>query len=337
MTTLFTDPIAAAPIFRSTIATAQRILLFSHINPDGDAIGSLLAARHTLRALGKEAIAIASSDIPDYTRRLPGIDDLPIYQRGQALPAADLVWLLDTATLSRVGAIYDDHASTLLSKPLMIVDHHVTNTGEGTLNLIDPRSASNADLLYRLLRAMELPVTPEVATCLLMGVMTDTQSFQTSSTAPITLRVVAELLEAGANHGGVVRDVYYMNPYSTLQLVGKSLAYLQRDGAMAWTIVTREMMEQTGAEDEASDDVVRLMQRVSGVKACAIFKERADGTIKISLRAITGIDVAQVARIWDGGGHTQASGATLKMNLAEAQAAVLPALRAAMEKSQTAR
>jgi phosphoesterase RecJ-like protein len=331
---IHTDPATAAPAFASILAPAKRILLLTHINPDGDAIGSMLALWHVLTDMGKTPFAVASSELPSYTEGLPGIEHVQVYHQGMALPEVDLIWMVDTATLTRVGRIHDDYATWLSDRPLLIVDHHVTNTGEGTLNLIAPGSASTADLLYRLFRAIDVYITPVIATCLLMGLTTDTQSFQTSSTNPQALRTAAELLEAGADHHAVMQAVYYSTPYSTLQLVGMALSQLQQDGDLVWTNVSWEMLRATGAEDEASDDIVNRMQRMAGMRACALFKERADGTTKISLRSKPGLDVAMIATIWGGGGHTQAAGATLLMGLEEAQREVLPRLREALGRTQ---
>lgn len=330
---IYSDPTAAASAIASALAPAQRILILSHVNPDGDAIGSMLGLWHVLRTMGKTPIALASSSIPTYTEVLPEITQVQIYEPGMDLPEADLIWMVDTASLERVGRIHNDHADYLRSHPLIIVDHHVTNDGEGSVNLIMPQAASCAELLYRLLRAMAAPIAPVAATCLLMGLMTDTQSFQTSSTSPQSLNVAAELLEAGADQRAVVHALYYATPYSTLQLIGLALSQMQREGELIWTYVSQEMLHQTGAEDEASDDVVQVMQRVAGVRACVLFKERLNGDIKISLRSTPGIDVAAIAKTWGGGGHTQAAGATLHMNVEAAQREVLPAMRAAMAKS----
>lgn len=327
---IVTDPAAAAGPFRAQIERAQRILLLTHVNPDGDAIGSLLGAAHALRDSGKEPICLLASPAPSYTLGLPGAAWLDVYRRGDALPEADLTWMLDTAAPSRVGAIADEHGAMLQARPLMVTDHHVTNEGGGLVNLIDPGSASTADLLYRLLDAMALPVSADAATCLYLGVLTDTQSFQLSSTTPTTLRTAAALLEAGANLRAVVNAVYFSLPESTLRLTSLALSALQREDGLLWTSITLEQQAATGAGDEAGDDLVMRMQRVAGMRICALFKERADGTVKISLRSVPGIDVATIARTWGGGGHTQAAGATLPMGLAAAQAEVLPRLRAAL-------
>lgn len=320
---------AAAP-FRAMVDGARRVLLLTHINPDGDAIGSLLGAAHALRDSGKEPICLLASPAPSYARGLPGAEWLSVYRRGQALPEADLFWMLDTATPGRVGAISEEHGPALLAGPLMITDHHATNDGGGQLNLIDPTAASNADLLFRLLQAMGLPVSPAAATCLLLGTVTDTQSFQISSTTPQTLRTTADLLEAGADLQGVVRAVYLSVPTSTVRLTAMALAELRREGGLVWAAVSQAQLAAARATDEAADDTVKRMQQLEGMRICALFKERHDGTVKLSLRSVPGIDVAAIAKGWGGGGHTQAAGATLPMGLAAAHDAVLPVLRAAL-------
>ncbi len=327
---IYTEPAAAAAAFSAQLAGARRVLLLTHVNPDGDAVGSVLGAAHALRDSGREPICLLASPPPSYSRALPGAEWLRVYRRGDPLPEADLIWMLDTATPARVGAIAEEHGDALQAVPLMITDHHVTNEGGGQLNLIDPTAASNADLLFRLLRAMGLPVSPAAATCLLMGTLTDTQSFQTSSTTPQTLRTTAEILEAGADLRAVVQAAFLSVPISTLRLTGMALSELQREGDLVWATVTQAQMAAAGASDEATDDTMKRMQQVEGARICALLKERHDGTVKISLRSVPGINVAAIAQTWGGGGHAQAAGATLPMGLAEATAAVLPLLRAAL-------
>ncbi len=325
---IFTDPTAAAPPLAAQIAAAHRILILSHINPDGDAIGSLLGTWHALRALGKEAIPMASPPLPEYTAWMPGIEHVQLYQRGSDLPDVDMVIMVDTASPARTGAIYEDHGAILANLPLAIIDHHVTNEGIGTLNLIRPASASNCELLFMLFQSMHVPISPELATCLMLGVTTDTQSFQTSATKAETLRIAADLLDKGADQGRVVHEVYYALPASSAALIGKALAELQYDDLIAWVTISRAMMEETGAEDESVDEVVRLMQRIGSTRALVMFKERNNGTTKISLRSRPPLDVARLARRWGGGGHSQAAGATLEMPPEQAANEVLPLLRA---------
>lgn len=324
---IHTDPAAVATAMHEAIARAERILILTHENPDGDAIGSMLGLWHSLHAMGKTAIPLASSPYPPFLATLPGIEHVQVYQPGMPLPAADLTWMLDTASPARVGAVHTDHAAALAARPLVIVDHHVTNEGAGMINLIDTGAASTAELLTHLLQVMDMPITADSATCLLMGITTDTQSFQTSSSNSRSLRVAADLIDAGANQRGVVQAIYFATPYATAHLMGLSLAALQREDSLIWTHISQAMLQASSADDGAYDEVVGVMQRIDGVEISVLFKELADGNVKISLRSRQGIDVSAVARIWGGGGHKQAAGATLHMGLAAAEQAVLPVLR----------
>jgi phosphoesterase RecJ-like protein len=324
---LYNDASLAAPAIAARIDQAQRILILTHINPDGDAIGSMLGLWHALNGLGKQVLPIASSPPPGYVKWMPGIEHIQVYRQGMAYPEVDLVIMVDTATLARVGRIYDDHAQALSATPIVIVDHHVTNDGAATLNLIQPEAASTCELLYALFRALDIAISPALATCLLLGVITDTQSFQTSSTSSESLRVAADLLDLGADQERIVREVYYALPEASAALIGLALTEMRRDGPIAWVRVTLSMMRATGAEDEAVDEVVRAMQRIAGVKALVVFKERQDGTTKISMRSVQPINVATLAARWGGGGHEQAAGATLPASPEQAEHQVIPQLR----------
>jgi phosphoesterase RecJ-like protein len=326
--TLFADPERAAPAFAEQIAQANSILILTHINPDGDAVGSMLGMWHALQALGKRALPLASSPLPTYSIWLPGVEHIQTYQPGMDFPDVDLVIMVDTATFARVGRIYEEHALALAAVPIVIVDHHVTNEGAGTVNLIQPHAASTCELLYALFRAMDIAIDPGLATCLLLGLTTDTQSFQTSATTSDTLRIAAELLDLGADQSRIVREVYYALPASSAALIAMALTEMCREGPIAWTCVTQAMMRAAGAEDEAVDEVTRTMQRIAGVRVLVVFKERYGGSTKISLRSVKPLDVATLATRWGGGGHSQAAGATLMMSPEQAQREVIPLLRA---------
>jgi len=325
---LYNDAGLAAQAIAAQIDQAEHILILTHINPDGDAIGSMLGMWHALQSLGKHTLPLASSPPPGYTRWLPGAESIQVYQHGMAFPEVDLVIMVDTATLARVGRIYDEHSHALTTTRIVVIDHHVTNEGAATVNLIQPEAASTCELLYALFRAIGLPISSALATCLLLGITTDTQSFQTSSTSSESLRVAADLLDLGADQERIVREVYYALPQSSTALIGLALTEMRRDGPIAWARVTLSMMRATGAEDEAVDEVVRAMQRVAGVKALVVFKERQDGTTKISMRSVQSINVAALAARWGGGGHEQAAGATLMTSVEQAEHEVVPQLRA---------
>ncbi|MGB9753412.1 MAG: phosphoesterase [Roseiflexus castenholzii] len=321
------DPAMVAAPLNEYIAAAQHTLILTHVNPDGDAVGAALAVWHVLGALGKQRTAMLMPPIPVYAVWLPGADQIVLYQSGMALPPADLAILVDTAHLTRIGPIYDEHAAMLATLPVVVIDHHVTNDGGASLNLVDPGAASTCDLLYRLFRAMGVPIDRTIATCLLLGLTTDTQSFQTNATHPESLRVAAALLESGADHAQIIRAVYYGLPASSAALMGHALASLRYEDGVVWTTVDKRMFAETGAEEEAADEVIRVLQRIGEARVMVLFKERSDGTTKISLRARAPLNVAAIAQRWGGGGHAQAAGANLSMTPAEAAMVVVPLLK----------
>ncbi|MBC8075697.1 MAG: bifunctional oligoribonuclease/PAP phosphatase NrnA, partial [Chloroflexales bacterium] len=194
-----------------------------------------------------------------------------------------------------------------------------------------PAAASSCELLYALFAAMGVLITAEAATCLLLGLTTDTQSFQTSATVAGSLRAAAALIDLGADRARVTSEVYLALPATSAALIGRALAGMHHGGGIAWTHVSLAMMAETGAEEEAADEVVRVIQRIAGVRALVLFKQRGDGTTKISLRSRPPHNVAALAQVFGGGGHAQAAGATLPVSPVEAEALVLPRLRALIE------
>ncbi len=327
----FTNAEQAAPAIRDYLAPKDHVLLITHVNPDGDAVGSLLGIGLFLQQQGHTVTMVAPTELPSYSTRLDGIERVQVYAHNRYLPAsADLVLLVDTGDVGRIGRIHEDQRLYLAARPLVVIDHHVTNSGEGIINLVDPSLSSTCELIYQLLRAWNATLTPDVATALLMGVITDTQSFKTSNTTPSALRTAADLIEQGADRERIMRDVYSSVPFATAKLLALALRDLRYDGPIAWTRVSLAMLEETGANDDGSAEVTDYIANLGGFRATALLRERRDGAVKVSLRSVPGVDVSAVARQFGGGGHRQASGATLDGPLDRAETALINALRAAV-------
>ena len=326
---LYTNAELAAPAIADCVRDKRHLLLITHVNPDGDAIGSLLGLGLYWEQIGFKVTMLAPTPLPNYTRRFKNVERIQVYSDEPTLPpSVDLIALVDTGDVRRIARIYEEQAEYVNARPMIIVDHHATNTGEGTVNLVDPTLSSNCELLYHLLRAWDAHITPDIATALLLGITTDTQSFKTSNTTPSALRAAADLIELQADRALIMRDVYSNIPFETAKLLSLSLAELKRDGPVAWTHVSQEMQRETGANDDATDEVTDYISNLGGLKATVLFKERRDGSVKISLRSVPGIDVSAVAQHFGGGGHRQAAGATLSGPLADAERRVLDVLRA---------
>jgi phosphoesterase RecJ-like protein len=328
---LYTNAELAAPAIARSVQDKQHILLITHVNPDGDAVGSLLGLGLYWQQEGFRVTMVAPTDLPVSTLRLPQVEKIQVYRQTPMLPAtADVVVLVDTGDVRRIARIYEEQSAYLSTRPLIVIDHHVTNSGEGIVNLVDASLSSTCELLYRLLSAWKARITPPIATALLMGITTDTQSFKTSNTTPSALRTAADLIELGADRELIMRDVYSNIPFETAKLLSLALDKLKRDGAIAWTYVSQAMQRAAGADDEASAEVTDYIANLGGFKATALLKEKRDGSVKISLRSVPEIDVSAVAQQFGGGGHRQAAGATLSGPLDEAEERLLTALRAAM-------
>jgi phosphoesterase RecJ-like protein len=328
---LYTQAELAAPAIADCLRDKRHILLITHVNPDGDAIGSLLGIGLYLEQRGHQVTMLAPTALPNYAKRLKSVERVQVYTESPELPpTVDLIMLVDTGDLRRIGRVYEEQTAYVQARPLVIIDHHATNSGEGTVNLVDAALSSNCELLYRLLRAWEAQITPDVATALLMGITTDTQSFKTSNTTPSALRAAADLIELQADRALIMRDVYSNIPFETAKLLGLALGELKREGPIAWTLIPRAMLQQTGANDDAIDEVTDYIANLGGFKATAMIRQRPDGSIKISLRSIPGIDVSAVAQQFGGGGHRQAAGASLTGTLEDAEQRVLVALSAAV-------
>ncbi len=320
--------LAAEPLLAACRA-ANHILLTTHINPDGDAIGSVVALGRTLRQMGKQVTMVAPTALPQVGFILADAPDVQVYASNPTLPASvDLIILLDTGNVSRIEPIHSQQEDYLEARPMMIIDHHATNDGEAGVNLVMTEAASTCEILALLFTAWNMPPDPETATALMLGLITDTQSFQTAHTSPRTLHVAGDLLACGGRLNEIVRAMLFNKPFEHARALGLSMDSLHREGPIIWTEFTQAMQQASGADDEASDEITAYINRIGGAKAYVLFKERRDGTVKISLRSIPGIDVGSVAQSLGGGGHREAAGATLQMSLAEARKIVLERLHA---------
>ena len=330
---LYSNVADAAPAFARLLderGTAKRsILIITHVNPDGDAIGALTGLGLALESMGHRITMLVPSPAPPFVARMPEVGRIQCYTDRPELPEdADLVVLVDTGDVRRIGRVWDEARAYLESRPLAVIDHHVTNTGEGRVNLVDPGRASTCELVYELVRAWGTTIRPPTATALMLGLVTDTQSFRTSNTTPQSLRVASELMESGADRERIVQDVYRSVPALTARLLGLALQAMQHDDQIVWTRVSLAMEEATGADVEAYSEVTDYLATLGGFRASMLLRERPDGAVKVSFRSTPGVDVAAVAQRFGGGGHRQAAGCTVEVPLDEAETIVLAELRA---------
>lgn len=323
---------ASIPQAVEAIEAAQSIVMACHVNPDGDALGSMLGLAHALAPLGKSLTLLSQDGVPETYGFLPGAT---MVKRAADAPAFDLALVLDSGDLSRVG----DSIRPTISRARRIIDidHHAVAGAFGDIRVLDHHAASTSEIVYALIAAMRLSLTPDIATCLFTGVITDTGSFRFQNVTPNTFRVAALLLEGGAPPAHVSENVFENRTFSATRLLGRALASLSRtaDEKIVWAHISADDFSAVGATDEETEGVVSYVRGVRGADVGILFREIAggsdeDSTIRVSLRSRENVNVAVIAQKFGGGGHRMASGCTLSMPLAEAELVMVAAVSAAM-------
>jgi phosphoesterase RecJ-like protein len=290
---------------------AQRFVLVTHENPDGDALGSLVAMHRVLLALGKDSVMFMAADefpLP-YEYRFFELDGLQSTLPGD-LEERTIVFL-DCGNIDRnpVGAFKREEAH------ILNIDHHHDNTRFGTVNLVCPAASCTAEIVWRISKELGAAITPDIAKALYVGLVTDTGRFMYENTSPAAHRMAAELIDAGVQPHVVYRELFEDLPFRRLQLLQRALASVQRhdDGAITIAHLTKGDYEATGALETDSEGVVDHMRAVEGTRVAVLVRELLSddrsGMRKVSLRATDGsVDVSRIAREFGGGGHPQAAG-----------------------------
>ncbi len=307
------------------LVTAEAVLLGTHVNPDGDAIGSILGLAHVLRRQGKRVHSICPSPVPDKLTFLPGYESIST-ERPAWNP--DLVVILDCSDRERLAYLNDD--SLFERFPSVNIDHHATNSHFATVNWVDPSMAATAEMLAVLLAEMDWPLDEAAATCLLTGLHTDSLGFRTTTTQPRTLRLAADLMTQGASITDIVERLYDSKPRATLRIWGLALAAMQEEGALVWTAVTRDMLARAGAENETLNGIVGFMRSTADVEVAVLFSETPEGQVRTEFRSKGRVNVADIAYRLGGGGHPPAAGCLLAGPLEEAERVVLAEVRRAL-------
>lgn len=325
---------------RSEIVAAlregERFLVPLHVRPDGDSIGSSLALAGALQKMGKTALVVRADDLPANLSFLPGVDRVVHWEEVMGAPGRyDAAILIDCGDIERVGPSADLFKRV---DRIINIDHHVSNTRYGGLNLIDPRAAAAAEVVFDLIREMEVEIDYPIAVALYAAIVTDTGSFRYESTAPRTHEITAVLLKLGIKPGEVSRQIWDNQSLAALRLAERALGSLQVDagGGLAWVSLSRADFVHAGADDLESEGIVNYPRQIRGVEVAVLFIEEREpgsdhpGEVKVSLRSNQSVDVSRIAGLFGGGGHARAAGCTVPGGLDEARELVLPPVREAL-------
>jgi len=312
---------AAAQLVRG----AQKVVIVTHVRPDGDAIGSMCALGLALREQGKTVTMVVDGGVSAYLRRIPGAAD--VLPKLPTKTEADLVISCDAGDLERTGKA--GAAAFAFGVPTLVIDHHATNTFFGGVHLVHEDYVSTTEALLRFFDFLGWSLSQPVATALLVGFMTDTISFRVGPVVPETFEQVRRLVEAGANMREIVERFLIQLEPGILKLMGLGLANMEVEEHVAWSYLSLDSFKQLGLPTANKPELSTELLRDERAYIACFFLETEDQDIRISFRATNGFDVGKIAASLGGGGHTQAAGATLEKTTVQAAIdRVLPLLKA---------
>src|SRR5437667_2931669 len=321
------DRASAARTVAAVLAAGGRVALTTHVNADGDGVGSEVALWHLLADRGVTASIANPTPIPERFEFLVPNGADHSSRAAKEIEAADVVVVLDISDLGRLGDL--QHAIKR-SHPVACLDHHVSQGSlPGGPRLVAPEAAATAELVFDLASELGWPLTPEAARALYVGILTDTGGFRFANTTPRVLRVAGELLERGVDPESIYESVYASAPEGRVRLTAEVLGTLVVEPAhgLAWVTVPPDALQRHRATADDLDGIVEYPRPVAGVRLALLFRQLANGKVKVSFRSLGDVDVAELAHRFGGGGHRKAAGASLEGSLAEAQAEVLAAAR----------
>ena len=301
------------------IENGSRFLVAAHARPDGDAIGSMLACGMILQQLAKQVDIVSRDRVPVIYRHLPCVDT--IRATDTIGGEYDAVILLECDGIARTGL------RGLEGRFTINIDHHFSGKAFAGINWIENDACAVAAMIYQLAMLAGVIITPEIATCLYIAVLTDTGSFCYAGTDARSFDIAADLVRHGADPVTIAQHVYFSNPTSKMRILGAALSNLHREGRLAWMWVSHEDMLRTAAAEEDCEGLVNYAIGIAGVEVAVFLRELSDHRIRLSLRSKGEINVARVAERFGGGGHCHASGCTLGGPLTEAASCILTHLR----------
>jgi bifunctional oligoribonuclease and PAP phosphatase NrnA len=295
----------------------NKIFVAAHIMPDGDCLGSALGLAWALRQRGKTVTVTCNDHVSNSFAYLAGFSEL-----APKIPTdEELLVYVDGSAADRFGAAYDPKLFN--GRPVLAIDHHVTNEYFAPINFIDTYAASTAEIIYRFVRALDIPLDQTIAQCLLTGIVTDTLGFRTANTTVDTLRTATALMEAGASIPEIVERSFNQVPMPNLRLRGRVFNDAKLDGVILWAEIPLKLLRELGVNGNGTSGIINQLLSVDAAKIAVVFTEKDNGKIDVGFRSRVGYDVSGIAARLGGGGHKQAAGALIDGPLDKARERVL--------------
>lgn len=287
------------------LRSATRIAILSHVLPDGDCIGSMLALGRALELLGKQVVLVNSDTVPEYLAFLPRSEQI-------VLPAAVKNWpsLVVCVDCSDPGRLGEELAELVAHKRVINIDHHVSNTRFGLINHVDCNAAATGQMVAAIIEVLGIPWDMELATLIYTALVTDTGSFQYSNTSVEVHGLAAKLIGTGIDVPSINQKIYETKSLAAIKLLGSALCNLEvsSDGKLAWIVITQSALQQSGAKDEHTEGIINFTRSINTVEVGMLFREIAPGQVKVGFRSKQSVDVNRLAGVFGGGGHYRASG-----------------------------
>ena len=303
----------------NTIKNSENIFLASHVHPDGDNVGSLLALGMALKKLNKKINIIKVDDIPKDYLFLPNSN---LFVEPNLKEPIDLFISLDSSDLDRLGI---GKEMALKANKIINIDHHITNNNFGDINIVDPLASATGELIYSLIKKLDVEIDQNIATCIYVAISSDTGSFVYDNTTSKTHLIAADLLDKGINKNEIIVNLYQSRSMRRTKLFIRSLNTLEmyckeRVGIIT---VTQDMLNECNAKMEDTEGIISFVRDIEGIELACILKEYKENEIKLSLRSKSIVDVSEICIKFHGGGHKRAAGCTIYDNIENTKKIIL--------------
>lgn len=307
------------------IQESNNIYIASHVQPDGDNIGSILALGMAIKKLKGKVNILKVDDIPSDYYFLPNLELIKEHDADQPI---DLFIALDSSDIDRLGL---GKQFALRANKIINIDHHVTNDNFGHINIVSTSSGATGEIIYKIIKKMGVEIDKDIATCLYTAISTDTGSFMYSSTSHITHLIVADLLKVGIDNNYINVNLYQSRSIERTRLFINSLNKLEcfLDGKIGIIAVTQEMLRDNNTKLEDTEGIVSFIRDIDSIEVACLLKEIDNNEIKISLRSKKEIDVSKVCNKFNGGGHVRAAGCTIYGKIDDAKQLILEEIKIA--------
>jgi phosphoesterase RecJ-like protein len=304
---------------RDAVMSRQRFLITSHSRPDGDSIGSQLAMAFALDALGKQSRIINADRAPEHYYEFPGLDRIEITTDVPGDAAADAVIVMECGDLARTGV------RGFEGRYIINIDHHAGNRLYGAINWFDESAAACGEMVYDVIGALGVPMSPEIATLIYLAILTDTGSVHHSNMAARTFERCRQTVEAGVNPAAMARRIFDSNSFGKLKLIGALLDQMRLldEGRLAVLYMDDAMLGACGCTHNDTEGLINLPLTAREIQAVVFFKVSPDGAVRVSMRSKYDVDVRVVANGYGGGGHKNAAGFTVDGPLEQVRPAIL--------------